>query len=162
MIYELIAPGSEYRELLAPYFSIESEEFSNWMHMPYEQNPNYPEHLIIPTSSGHLVRSKSEALIATALYVKKIPFRYECRLKLGVHTLYPDFTIRHPHTGKYYYWEHFGLMDHDGYAKNACGKIQLYVSQHIVPTIQLITTYETKEHPLTMEVVEKLIEYYFL
>lgn len=35
-------------------------------------------------------------------------FRYECLLKLGDSAYYPDFTIKHPKTGKTYYWEHFG------------------------------------------------------
>ena len=57
------------------------------------------------------MRSKSEAMIAMSLYVQKIPYRYECELKLGSITLFPDFTIRHPETGEIFYWEHFGMMD---------------------------------------------------
>lgn len=35
------------------------------------------------------MRSKSEAMIAMSLYVQKIPYRYECELKLGSITLSP-------------------------------------------------------------------------
>ena len=113
-------------------------------------------------SSGNYVRSKSESMIDMVLYIHKIPFRYECALTLGETTLFPDFTIRHPQTGEVFYWEHFGLMDNAEYSKNACSKLQLYTNHGIIPSIQLITTYETKEHPLTADVIEKIVEDYFL
>ena len=112
--------------------------------------------------SGNIVRSKSESLIDMSLYVRRIPFRYECELQLGEHTIYPDFTIRHPITGKVYYWEHFGLMDDESYAKNAFFKQQTYATYGIIPTQQLITTYETKNSPLSSDFVEKIIQFYFL
>lgn len=96
------------------------------------------------------------------LHINKIPFRYECSLQLGDVTIFPDFTIRHPKTGEIYYWEHFGLMDNPTYCKNSISKLQLYASQGIVPSIQLITTYETKENPLSAELVGKIIQHYYL
>lgn len=158
---QLLTDMPEYRELLSPFFKPLSDELLAWTHSPFEQNPKYPEQLIHKTCSGNLVRSKSEVLIDMALHINKIPFRYECALSLGDSVIYPDFTIRHPHTGKTYYWEHFGMMDDPVYSKNACAKLQLYTSHGIIPTIQLITTYETKEHPLSSETVEKLIHEYF-
>lgn len=83
------------------------------------ENPVHPEHLKHPCLSGHLVRSKSELLIDQALFTHQIPFRYECALKLNDLTLYPDFTIRHPETGQFFYWEHFGMMDSPTYSQNA-------------------------------------------
>ena len=148
-------------ELLQSFFTSLSQELREWMKEPYEKNLYHTERLVHRV--GELtVRSKSESMIAMALLKHRIPFRYECALYLGEKVVFPDFTIRHPKTGEVYYWENFGLMDRIDYAQNTCGKIQLYVSHHIVPTIQLITTYETKEHPLTMEVIEKVIEHYFL
>lgn len=61
-----------------------------------------------------------------------------------------------------YYWEHFGLMDNPTYAQNAYSKLQIYTSHGIIPSIQLITTYETKANPLSTDIVEKIIAYYFL
>lgn len=58
-------------------------------------------------------------------------------------------------------WEHFGLMDDESYSQNTSSKLQLYTSCGIIPGIQLITTYETKEYPLSTEVIEKTIHYYF-
>lgn len=153
-------PG--YRELLAPFFSPQSRKLSDWQNSVYERNPNYPEQLVHKTSSGNLVRSKSEAIIDLHLYTNRIPFRYECALHLGNITLFPDFTVQHPKTGKLYYWEHFGLMDDPSYVQNACSKIQLYSTYDIIPSVNLITTFETREHPLSSELVEKIIAYYFL
>lgn len=159
---KLLTESSEYQHLLAPFFSPLSKELSDWMHTSYEKNLLYPEILIYKSSSGNLLRSKSEMLIDMSLYMHQIPFRYESALHLNGVTLYPDFTIRHPTTGQYYYWEHFGLMDNPAYIDNTGSKIRTYASNGIIPNIQLITTYETKKHPLSSELIEKIIEYYFL
>ena len=55
-----------------------------------------------------------------------------------------------------------GLMDNPTYCRNACSKIQLYASHGIIPSIQLITTYETQDNPLTMDVVDKIVAHFFL
>lgn len=159
---ELLANTPEYQSLLPSHFKPVSQDLSDWMHSTYEHNPKFPEQLIHKSSSGNLVRSKSESIIDMFLYLNQIPFRYECALQLGESTIFPDFTIRHPQTGKIYYWEHFGLMDNPTYCRNACSKIQLYASHGIIPSIQLITTYETQDNPLTMEVVDKIVTHYFL
>lgn len=154
--------NSPYHELLAPNFLPKDKELYAWMNTSYEHNPNHPENLIHKGSSGNLLRSKSEAMIDSFLHVNKIPFRYECALQLGDIVLFPDFTIRHPITGKTYYWEHFGRMDEPAYYKSVYSKLQLYTSYGIVPSIQLITTYETKDAPLSAELIEKIIRHYFM
>ena len=65
-------------------------------------------------------------------------------------------------SGEFYYWEHFGLIDDSGYRKNAMLKLQLYASHGIFPTINLITTYETKHTPLNPEYVNLLVSHYFI
>ncbi len=130
------------------------------MQAPYDRSPKYPEQLIHKTAAGVMVRSKSEAIIAMLLHTHKIPFRYECALSLNNVTIYPDFTIHHPLTGQIYYWEHFGMMDNPTYSQNTCSKLQLYATNGIYPTIQLITTFETKENPLDSEYVEALIRHF--
>lgn len=59
-----------------------------------------------------------------------------------------------------YYWEHFGIMDDSNYANNVALKLNTYISNHIIPTIDLITTYKTKEHPLTIDTINRVIEEY--
>lgn len=159
---ELLADSSGFSELLTPYFHPKSHELLDWMNASYDHSTKYPEQLLHKTISGNLVRSKSESLIDMLLYTHKIPFRYECALQLGDITLYPDFTIRHPYTGIVYYWEHFGRMDDPAYCKNTYSKLQLYSSHGIIPSIHLITTYETQDHPLSSDTVEKIIQQYFV
>ena len=158
----LLDENSEYAKLLSPYFKPLSQELDEWMNAPYEQNPKHPEHLVHKTSSGHFVRSKSEAMINMFLHTNHIPFRYECALYLDNVPFYPDFTIRHPQTGALFYWEHFGMMDDPSYCKSAASKLQTYIAHGMIPSIQLITTYETKQNPLTTEMIQKIIEHYFL
>lgn len=54
-----------------------------------------------------------------------------------------------------------GLMDFPSYRKNVFSKLQLYTAHNIIPSIQLITTYETSEHPFDSAYAEQLIHYYF-
>ena len=150
-----------YQDYISPYLNPVNTELADWMNQPYKKNNKHPEYLIHKTISGDLVRSKSESIISMLLHKNKIPFRYECELLLGDVLLYPDFTIRHPKSGEYYYWEHFGMMDNNHF-KKAFSKLELYASNNIFPSINLITTYETKNNPLNLEMVEGIIKYYFL
>lgn len=159
---KLLTEPSEYQNLLTPYFAPLNQELTDWANSPYEHNPYHPEHVNHDSISGNKLRSKAESIIDMLLYIHHIPFRYESPLQLNEKVIYPDFTIRHPKTGDFYYWEHFGMMDNSTYSKSACSKLQLYISNGIVPSIQLITTYETSEHPLSTEQIQKIIEYYFL
>ncbi len=159
---EYLAEHPEYRELLATHFTPLSRELSKWQKAAFDTNTKNPEQRNIKTSSGHMVRSKSEAMIDMALFSHQIPFRYECLLKLGNKKVFPDFTIRHPKTGETYYWEHYGLMDNPSYCQAFSKKMLLYTTNGIIPTINLITTYETERNPLGYDVVEEMIARYFL
>lgn len=159
---QLLLEESEYQKLLTPYFSPMSSELSEWMAESYEKNPKYPERLTQKAGGGTFVRSKSEAMIDMALRFHNIPFRYECLLELDGVSYYPDFTIRHPVTGKTFYWEHFGMADDPEYCRKSCSKLQTYMYHGLIPNINLITTYETLEEPLNMEIIEKIVEYHFM
>lgn len=159
---KLLIEPSEYKNLLSSHFKSISQELSEWSNSPYERNTKYPEGLIFKSVSGNVVRSKSEMIIDMYLYLKRIPYRYEAALNLNGSIIYPDFTIRHPSNGKIYYWENFGMMDNIEYSKNTCSKLQLYIKNGIVPSINLITTYETKEQPLDSRSIEQIIQQHFL
>lgn len=152
---------SRYQELLTSFISPDDQNLNDWQKELFKSNPKHPEQLVIKTCSGFCVRSKSEALIDIALCMHQIPHRYECALELGGVTVYPDFTLRHPRTGKIFYWEHFGLMDDSTYCHKMANKLKQYAINGIIPSINLITTYETKEYPLSPEVIEQTIKTYF-
>lgn len=104
-----------YQELLAPFFDSHPDTISQWLDSEYPKNASHPENLIHNTVKGHKVRSKSEVIIANALYQNKIPYIYERGLYLDEILFFPDFTIMHPETFQIYYWEHFGMIDNTSY-----------------------------------------------
>lgn len=161
-VEQIFENSPELLNLLSPYFSPLSKELDDWMKSPYEKNLKHPEHLTQRVGANEFVRSKSEAMIAKLLKQYQIPYRYECKIVLNGMELYPDFMIRHPKTGEIFYWEHFGLLDNPEYVKNMHMKMNMYTANNIMPGINLITTYETKDKPLTFEMVEMMVKYYFL
>ena len=128
-----------------------------WQNAQFETNTSFPENLKHPSPSGHLLRSKSECLIDMALHNRKIPFRYECQLLIGNQPVFPDFTIYKESTGEYKYWEHFGMIDDPRYRKHVYEKQELYFSHGFHPGIDLIFTYESAAHPLTVIEIDKII-----
>lgn len=113
------------------------------------------------TEKGECVRSKSEKILADKLYMLGIPYVYEVPLHLqGYGYIKPDFTVLNKRTRRTYYWEHLGMMDDKGYCESAIKKIESLEKNNIFPGKNLILTYETKDHPLNMKIVEKLIKEY--
>ena len=129
-----------------------------WKNAPFRSSSMNPDKKKNSTLSGILVRSKSEALIADVLYRNGIPFRYECELVLANgKVVYPDFTILCPWNKKIYYWEHFGLMDDYDYRQKTYRKLAEYGETNIIPNINMITTFETLECPLSSNLVEDIV-----
>lgn len=136
-------------------------ELKQWMEGSFVENPRNPEKRNVKVTKNLFVRSKSEAFIAQTLLDRKIPFRYEAEMILNGYSFFPDFTIRHPKTGDVFLWEHFGLMDYEGYAQSVFGKMNTFVQNGFVPDINLIMTFETGEHPLDYELVRQKAAYFF-
>lgn len=158
----LLENSSPYKHLLDSKFNSFSEAINEWIYTPFEHNSYYPEFLLHKTLQGHFVRSKSEAIIANTLFLNNIPYRYEAALHFDDITFYPDFTICHPQTLNIIYWEHFGLMDKLQYREKAFNKLREYGNNDIIPSINLITTFETAQHPLDSSKINTLIHETFL
>ena len=95
--------------------------------------------------------------------MNKIPYRYESKLDLGSFGIYyPDFTIYHPRQLRLYYWEHFGRIDDEEYAHKAYRKLEIYTRNGIIPSDNLIMTFETREMQLDPAIVEKVVRETFL
>lgn len=148
----------EYQELLIPYFKPISQELYEWANASYEKNPFKKGNLKQPLENGQIVRSKSEVMISMILDKYRIPYRTECKLQIGNNTYYPDFTIRHPQTGEYYYFEHLGLIEKYEYLRKNVEKLHDYITHGIIPMKNLLLTFETLEHPLTLEMIEWLVK----
>lgn len=150
-----------FRHLLAVEQHFNRIDIDSWANASYSSTADHPEHLTVPSASGRMVRSKSEAFIDWELKRNNIPYRYECDLIINGQTFHPDFTILHPKTGETFIWEHLGLMDSPSYAKTAFSKFQAYYSAGYIPMVNLIITSETSIQPLDSSLVIKLIEHYF-
>lgn len=148
------------RQLLQSDYTL-PQYLKEWEYADYPHNPSHPEALNISAAGGRMVRSKSESIIISELVKAGIPFRYECQLQIKGMTVYPDFMIRHPITGKLFLWEHLGMMDDSNYAAAASRKIEAYIKSGYIPMINLIITSETKEHPLDFRMVQMMIQCYF-
>ena len=164
-IENLISQESPYYELVKKRIvgSMGNDTYIKaWQEEEYRSNCAHSEHLQHKSLKGERLRSKSEVIIANALYVNHIPYRYECELVLGDVTLYPDFTILHPGTLEVYYWEHFGMMHQEVYKEKTLQKIRLYGEYEIFPFHNLITTYESEFVALDSEMIQKIIGMFFV
>ena len=106
---------------------------------------------------GERVRSKSEQLIADRLYVNGIPYKYECPITLDGITFHPDFTILRLSDRKEIYYEHLGRMDDPNYAEENVYKLNTYARNGLIMGNNLYATFETRNQPLDVSIVELLI-----
>ena len=78
----------------------------------------FAEHLIHRTEKGHLVRSKSELVIANMLFQLDIPYEYErvCDGTTAAGRLRPDFSFVTA-DGDLILWEHLGMLSRPDYKR---------------------------------------------
>ena len=118
----------------------------------------YEEKLIHKTVRGELVRSKSEVIIANALYYNHLDYEYEPVLKVEDKIKRPDFKIEDYDTGEVWYWEHCGMMSDPYYKKRWEEKLQFYKKNGIVEGKNLIVTYDDENGGLDSDIIQKIIE----
>ncbi len=149
--------------LVKPVWKSDEQFEAEWKSVSYEGNI-YNEKAKIYTTAGKVsVRSKSEYMIAEALELNHIPYRYEEPIKFGrTTTFYPDFSVLDIRSRKAYLWEHLGMMDDADYANRALDRIVQYEMNGYFPGEQLIITHETSLHPLTPKIIQIVLEKYFL
>ena len=144
---------SPYRQFIISHLEKEYEWIINWYLSDFKQNTDHPENLQFPVKLGFKVRSKSEVLEANRLYEEGILFHYEELVLLSGEESYPYFYIPITIIEKYI-WEHYGAMDKEGYFHRTRGRILKNLDNQWFPGINMITTYETRQHPLTEEQVD--------
>ena len=123
-------------------------DISTWKNAPYERDPYYPENLKIPTEAGIYVRSKDEALCVSAILEAGFPFRYEQKLTLKNHVIYPDFTLLHPENHRIIIMELFGMMDDFEYSRRTGRKLQQYLENGYMPGQDLVCFFASSAKPL--------------
>ena len=175
-LYEKLCPARQ--ALITPVTLTHEQYIAQWKSVTWQGHSFSLDTPIYDTANKEQVRSKSEVIIADALYRHGIPYRYEYPVELFTSTksrdnneyfrnkehqhvktitLHPDFLCLNVHTRQEYIWEHFGLMDDPDYAKNAASKLRLYAENNIFPGRNLILTMETQTIPLSTLSIEKII-----
>ena len=103
----------------------------------------YAEHLIHRTEKGHLVRSKSELVIANMLCQLEIDYEYErvCDGTTEPGRLRPDFSFVMP-DGDLIVWEHLGMLDRPDYKRGWEWKRHWYERNGFVEGKTLFTSAE--------------------
>lgn len=117
----------------------------------------YAEHLIHRTLKGHMVRSKSELVIANMLYQMDIPYQYEPRYEglIAPGTVRPDFMFSDP-AGEPIIWEHLGMLSQADYRQSWERKKDWYLRNGLLEGKNLFTSSETETGGLDSEVVERV------
>ncbi len=152
------------QQLIMPYTHTDEEIVANWLAMPYEPSPKYPENKTQDTANGEKVRSKSEVIIADNLKMMGIPYKYEAPVKIpGIGNLYPDFTCLNVRRNIVVYLEHFGKMGDADYRSNEFfWKLRQYEKIGIIQGKNLIMTFEDEDNPFNFSIYKSTIEHLLL
>lgn len=129
----------------------------DWLESEYKQGQMFEGNKIYKVDNSTWVRSKSETMISMRLIEKAFHIRYEPEVRVGSRILYPDFAILLPLSRRIVYYEHFGMMDDPEYAMNAMKKLAEYAQNGIILGVNLVISYETRGHPLTLQDIDNVI-----
>ena len=125
----------------APIVDYYHPETIKWLAKSHRVNNLHKENTRY-AHNGIDFRSMSERVIAQTLEKHKLLYRYDALLTLTDRQISPDFIIKNPFTDETYILEHFGLPGDEKYARNMNDKMDYYLTSKIIPSENLITTYE--------------------
>ncbi len=118
----------------------------------------YAEHLIHKTEKGHMVRSKSELVIANMLFQNGVDYEYE-RVFEGSDEqgrLRPDFSFVTP-AGDPIIWEHLGMMNRDDYRRGWEWKRQWYQRNGLVEGETIFSTQDDERGGLDSDPLKAIV-----
>jgi hypothetical protein len=115
----------------------------------------WSKYLIHRTLKGHMVRSKSELVIANYLFQQSIPYRYEDQYKgeLKGGRALPDFSFESA-AGDRIIWEHLGMLSKPAYAEEWQRKREWYLKNGFIEGETLFTTQDQPNGGLDAETVK--------
>lgn len=153
----------EKRAFIAPVVMSDEEYRLQWLSQNYIQKQKREGDRLYPTEKGDLVQSKSEGMQANYLFHHDYAYLYEKRVTLIDHGRrtyrYPDFTILDPVTREEVIFEHFGMVDEEDYRQHSfIDKLRLYLENGYVIGENLLFTFETQDHPFTMDQFISILE----
>ena len=153
------------KPLVDPYWEPADVFLERWLREEYPRKGFREDDPYYVTERGERVRSKSELIIANWLFQHGIPYRYECALELWDPkqprriTIYPDFTILDPATGKCFYLEHLGMMEDERYFRSAMDRISLYEANGYFVGESLLLSFESDKVPLDVRALGRRVEH---
>ena len=153
--------SKERQQLITPIKPTDEEFVEQWQSKKFKTKGIKEGVPFFTTDKGEKVRSKSEQIIANRLLREGIPYKYECPLIVGDAVFHPDFTILRMSDRQEIYYEHCGMMDKADYADDTVNRINKYIKINILQGDRLFLTYETKDTPLDLDLLDKMIEYQF-
>ena len=154
--------SEESKQHLVPLVPYEPDIIQEWLNQPFARNQYYLENAVHDSLRGDKLRSKSEVLIANALYHAGLPYFVDIEMRIDGTPMYPDFLILRPSDKKEFIWEHFGLMSDPIYVDNAVKKIHMYDDLGFHIGDNFIVTFENTFFPLSSTMVEGIIERWFM
>ena len=154
------------RSLVAPLVYPDDDFVARWSAVNYSGRGFDAGGPMLMTAHGERVRSKSEIIIADALFRRGIPYRYEYPHELllaGARNrkrivVYPDFTCLNVRTHREIVWEHFGMIDVPEYCQNMASKMEMYLQNGFCMGKNFVMTTETHDRPLNSMMVEAMLE----
>lgn len=120
----------------------------------------YTEHLIHRTEKGHLVRSKSELVIANMLFNNNVDYEYERVLEGEVEPgrLRPDFSFVTP-AGDLLVWEHLGMLSREDYRRGWEWKREWYRKNGFIEGQTLFTSEDDERGGLDSTELKRVLEH---
>ena len=154
--------SDERKALVQPVIESEESFVNTWKEKMRGNANEFPKEIELYTEAGESVRSKSEKILADGFSRMGIPYVYEPELELDDGSrMYPDFALLQKGKRKTIYFEHFGMMDYPEYSAKAIKKIAKYEENGYWFGDNFLCTFETREEPLNMRIVEKMLKHYF-
>lgn len=156
-IYDTLPEGR--KKLVKPIVPTDDQFVREWLSTPYTPKEFEEGAPIFQTMKGERVRSKSEMIIADRLFLKGIPYKYECPIVVNGRTIHPDFTLLKISERKILYLEHCGKTDDPDYAeKRIVRRINNYSQAGIILGDNLFLTFESSKIPFDVRVLDRMIE----
>ncbi len=167
--YQSIDPNVMQKQFPKAYQSLPQSCFDTagvfnldrWGSEFYVKSTSRSENLLNSTKKGDKVRSKSEVIIANAVAVRGLQYRYEEVTYINGYKKAPDFKVIDPRTGRIIYWEHLGLITDMEYLKQALFRIADYIRDGIVPGVNLILTFDDAENHIDSLMIERTLDLWF-
>ena len=150
-----------HRTGVEPVILGDAQDIMKWQNEPYVLKPFKKGAPVFKSMRGERVRSKSEILVTDRFYVKGVPYKYECPLKIGGKIIHPDITAMRPSDHKIVYHEHCGRMDDPQYVNDLVERINLYNQAGIYQGDRLTFTFETENTPFDVRVIDRLIDEFY-